>query len=194
MLEFEFDEESQKQWNRTEIVREYKRSLYSFGDMELPYMFAAEHKRFSDRTIVNKGVMLAKKPHIILPGYNGLQLQEGFSHSTAAIHIYRILGLPYCAVTNRIVAEQELSYGSLQDVVDDLYQELEAQRDETTGLIKGMAGCLEASLLFYFLRLSAKSCPKNIEEFLDHKRRQRGRPINPNERFTDDDFRRLIEE
>jgi len=64
----EFDREIFKEyWKRTEVIREYRRMLYTFGDMELPYVFVAEHSRFKDRTVVRRGIVLFQKPHILLP-------------------------------------------------------------------------------------------------------------------------------
>ena len=56
-------------WRKTEVVREYTRNLYTFGDMELPYVLAAEHSCFRDRTVLRRGVIFIQKPHILLPGY-----------------------------------------------------------------------------------------------------------------------------
>ena len=51
-------------WRRTEVIREYQRILYTYGNMELPYVFAAEHNRFKDRIVVRRGVVFVRKPHI----------------------------------------------------------------------------------------------------------------------------------
>ena len=45
-------------WRKTEVIREYKCLRYTFGDMELPYVFATEHNRFRDRTVLWRGVIL----------------------------------------------------------------------------------------------------------------------------------------
>ena len=64
----ELDREKFKEyWRGTEVIRKYQRMLYTFGDMELPYVFVAEHNLFRDRTVVRKGVILFQKPQIVLP-------------------------------------------------------------------------------------------------------------------------------
>jgi hypothetical protein len=71
-------------WSKTEVIREYHQMLFTFGDMELPYVFAAEHGRFKDRTVVRRGVVQIQKPHIILPGYyTGPEFKSGFEHAQA---------------------------------------------------------------------------------------------------------------
>jgi len=83
----EFDREKFNEcWRSTEVIREYRRMLFTFGDMELPYVLAAEHGRFRDRSVVRKGVILIQRPHIILPAYyGGPEFKEGFEHANAIL-------------------------------------------------------------------------------------------------------------
>ena len=195
----EFDKEKFKEyWRRTEVIREYQRILYTFGDTKLPYVFAAEHSRFRDRTVVTKGVVLVQKPHILLPRYySGPEFKEGFEHANAispeAAYLFRAMGLPYSHITNKPLAEEQIEYGSLQDVLDRLNRELEAQENAETGLIKGLPDGADISLMRYSVGLVIKSVPENVKEFFEHLRRQRGEPIRPDEKITDDDMRKLFE-
>lgn len=195
----EFDSEKFKEyWRKTEVIREYQRILYTFGDMELPYILAAEHSRFRDRTIVKKGVVLVQKPHILLPGYHsGPEFKEGFEHAKAipleAVYLFRAIGLPYSQTTNRPATQEQIEYGSLQGVLDRLNREMENRENTETGLIKGVLEGTDVSLMRYSFGLMVKSTPENVKEFFEHLRRQRGEPIRPDERITDDDIRRLFE-
>ncbi len=195
----EFDKQKFKDyWRRTEVIRQYQRILYTFGDTELPYVFAAEHGRFRDRTIVRKGVVLVQKPHILLPRYySGPEFKEGFEHARAippeAAYLFRAMGLPYSHLTNKPVAKEQIEYGGLQDVLDRLNRELEDQENAETGLIKGLLDGADISLMRYSVGLVIKSAPENVKEFFEHLRRQRGEPIRPDEKITDDDIRRLFE-
>jgi len=184
-------------WRRTEIVREYQRMLYTFGDMELPYIFAAEHSRFRDRTVVRKGVVLLKKPQILLPGYySGPEFKEGFDHADAipseAFYLFRTMGLPYSHITNKTVAEELIEYGSLQEVLDGFNRQMDDQENAETGLIKGIFDGADVSLMRYSLGLIIKSATQNVREFFEHLRRQRGEPIRPDEKISDEDIRRLF--
>jgi len=184
-------------WRRTEIVREYQRMLYTFGDMELPYIFAAEHSRFRDRTVVRKGVVLLKKPQILLPGYySGPEFKEGFDHADAipseAVYLFRTMGLPYSHITNKTVAEELIEYGSLQEVLDGFNRQMDDQENADTGLIKGIFDGADVSLMRYSLGLIIKSATQNVREFFEHLRRQRGEPIRPDEKISDEDIRRLF--
>jgi hypothetical protein len=195
----EFDTQKFKEcWVKTEVIRQYQRMLYTFGDMELPYVFTAEHGKFRDRTIVRKGVVLIQKPQILLPGRaSGPEFEEGFEHAGAippeAVYFFRAMGLPYSQITNRPAAEEQLEYGSLQSVLDKLNRKMENQEDTETGLIKGVSDGADISLMRYSLGLVIGSAPGNVKEFFEHIRRQRGEPIRPDERITDEDIRRLFE-
>jgi len=195
----EFDQEKFKEyWKRTEVIREYQRMLYTFGDMDLPYVFVAEHSRFRDRTAIKRGVILFQKPQILLPPYyGGPEFKEGFEHANAipreAAYLFRAMKLPYSHITNKLVAEEQIEYGSLQDVLDKFSREMDNQEDSETGLIKGVLEGADISLMRYSLGLVIKSAPGNVKEFFEHMRRQRGEPIRPDERITDEDIRRLFE-
>jgi len=195
----ELDREKFKEyWRRTEVIRKYQRMLYTFGDMELPYVFAAEHSQFRDRTIVRKGIILFQKPQILLPRYyGGPEFKEGFEHADAippeAVYLFRSMGLPYSHITNKTVATEQIEYGSLQDVLDKFSARMESEENSETGLIKGILDGADISLMRYSLGLVIKSASENIKEFFEHLRRQRGEPIRPDETITDEDIRRLFE-
>jgi hypothetical protein len=194
----EFDRQRFREyWSKTEVVREYHRMLFTFGDMELPYVFAAEHSRFRDRTVVRKGVVYIQKPDIILPGYyGGPNFEEGFEHARAlppeAVCLFRAMGLPYSHISNKPLAKEEIEHGGLQTVLDQLNKRMENDEDSETGLIKGVLHGADISLMRYSLGLMVRSAPGNVKEFFEHMRRQRGEPIRPDENITDEDIRRLF--
>jgi hypothetical protein len=100
--------------------------------------------------------------------------------------------LPYSRITNRLVAEEGMEYGKLQDVLDRFNKEMENQENAETGLIKGVLDGADISLMRYSLGLVIKSVPENVREFFEHLRKQRGEPIRPDEKITDEDIRRLF--
>jgi len=186
-------------WAKTEIIREYRRALYTFGDIQLPYVLVAEHLRFMDRAVVRKGVMVVQKPQIVLPGYyNGPEFSEGFEHAAGLksemAYLSRTMGLPYSKISNRPAAEESIEYGSLQDVIDRLKGHMDSQEDAETGLIKGTVDGAEVSLMRYSFGLIVRSAPENIKEFFERVKRHRSEPIRPDERITDEDIRRLFEQ
>ena len=194
----EFDRaEFKEHWSATEVIREYQRMLFTFGDMELPYVLVAEHNRFRDRTVVRKGVVLIQRPHILLPPYyGGPEFKEGFEHANAippeAVYLLRAMQMPYSQITNKPVGEEEIEYGSLQSVLDRFDRVMESREDAETGLIKGILDGADISLMRYSLGLAIKSAPGNVKEFFEHLRRRRGEPIRPDERITDEDIKRLF--
>ena len=93
------------------MIREYEQILYTFGDMNLPYIFVAEHEAYNDRTIVRRGVVYIQKPNIVLPGQrHGPEFKEGFEHSDAlprdAVFIMRSMGLPYSEISNKQIIKR----------------------------------------------------------------------------------------
>jgi len=194
----EFDREKFNEcWRSTEVIREYQRMLFTFGAMELPYVLVAEHSRLRDRTIVMKGLVLLQRPHILLPPYyGGPEFKEGFEHANAippeALYLLRDMQVPYSQISNKPIAEEQIEYGSVQSVLDKFDKEMENQEDTETGLIKGVLDGADISLMRYSLGLAIKSAPGNVKEFFEHLRRQRGEPIRPDERITDEDIRRLF--
>ena len=185
-------------WRKTEVIREYQRSLYTFGDAKLPYVFAAEHPRLSDRAVVRQGIMLVQKPHILLPGHYGPEFAEGFEHAQSlpsnAVYLFRAMGLPYSKISNRPVAKEQIEFGSLQDVLNKFSRQLEEHEDSETGLVKGVLDGADVALMRYACGLMVRSAPENVKEFFEHLRKQRGGPIRPDERVTDEDIRKLFEQ
>ncbi len=184
-------------WRSTEVIREYRRMLFTFGAMQLPYVLVTEHDRFKDRAVVMKGFVLLQRPHILLPPhYGGLEFKEGFEHANAippeALYLLRAMEMPYSQISNKPIADEQIEYGSLQTVLDRLNKEMENQEDIETGLIKGVLNGADISLMRYSLGLAIKSAPGNVKEFFEHLRRRRGEPIRPDERITDEDIRRLF--
>ncbi len=184
-------------WRATEVIREYQRMLFTFGAMELPYVLVAEHDRFKDRAVVMKGLVLLKRPHILLPPhYSGPEFKEGFEHANAipseALYLLRAMQVPYSQISNRPIAEEQIEYGSVQSVLDKFDKEMESREDTETGLIKGVLDGADVSLMRYSMGLAIKSAPGNVDEFFEHLRRRRGEPIRPDERITDEDIRRLF--
>ena len=143
-------------WRSTQVIREYQRMLFTFGAMELPYVLVAEHDRFSDRAIVMKGLVLLKRPQILLPPYyGGPEFKEGFEHANAippeAVYLLRAMEMPYSQVSNKPIAEEKVEYGSVQSVLDKFDREMESREDTETGLIKGVLDGADISLMRYSL-------------------------------------------
>jgi hypothetical protein len=184
-------------WKKTEIIREYHKILFTFGDMRLPYVFLAEHTNYNDRVFVHKGVVNIQKPNILLPGHRqNIEFKEGFEHShdiprNMAV-VMRSLGLPHSQVSNKQFVREEIEYGRLQEVIDKYSRKLESNEDSDTALIKGVVGGADISLMRYSIGLMVKSGPENVKEYIEHMKRQTGEPIRPDEQITDEDIRRLF--
>jgi len=195
----DFDRKKFKEyWLKTEIIRQYQRMLYTFGDIELPYVFVAKHDKFDDRAVVRRGTVLMQRPRILLPGSGGgPQFKEGFEHARAippdVAYIFRAARVPYSTISNRPVAREHLEYGRPTDILDKINSQLDRKEDTDTGLIQGLLEGMDISLMRYSFGLAVKSAPENMSEFLEHLRKRKGRPIRPDEKITDDEIRRLFD-
>lgn len=184
-------------WQRTEIIRDYQAMLHTFGDTELHYLLVADHPGFADRSITRQGTMVLQRPQILLPGRSGPDFGEGFEHGDSlpgeALYVLRALRLPYSRVSNRVVAEENIEYGTVDAVLDRFYDDLDNRNDRKTGLIKGVAAGADISLMYYAVAQMIKSAPDNVKHFFEHLRRQRGGPIDPAEQITEEEIRRLFD-
>jgi len=194
---FEYEEENSRRfwklWWGTKIIRGHQQMLYTFGDMKLPYIFAAEHP-LRDRTIIMEGTISVERPKIIIPGqYEGPEFQEGFTKPVPydAIHVFRAMGLPHSIITNKLETKNGIAYDSPGSVLKKLEAKLKAEEDTETGLIKGFLKGIEVSLMRYAIELGLKSAPGNVNQFFEHMRLQRMGPIIDN-KITDEEARRLF--
>ncbi len=185
-----------KYWKNTKIIREYQSSLFTFGSTNLPYILACKHS-MKDRTIVIKGVVVTEKPRIILPAHmyeDGPHFENCFKDMPNDVQsFFRFFRIPYCHIHNRPLQDQKIEYGNLDSVLDKYNKELENAKDTEIGLIQGSIEGAEISLGRYLFQLSVKSRPENVQEFMEHLRRQRGEPIRPKEKITDEEIARLFE-
>ena len=191
-----YEEKFKHYWRQTEIIREYQRILFTFGDMELPYVFVAESKQLADRTMVRRGKVFLQKPRIVLPESGKRMEFEGFEHPNIlgreAAYLFRAAKLPFSHISNRPIADEKLEYGNVSAILEKINSQMDHHNDTDTGLIKGPLEGADVSLIRYSFGLAIKSAPENINEFLEHLQKQRGRPIGPSEKITDEDLRRLF--
>lgn len=174
-------------WRGTEIIRKYQSALPTFLDKELPYVFAAEHP-IRGRVDTASGYLVVNPPQIFIPVYfasEGPQLGEGFQGITLAgpISFLREIGFPYSFIDNKVQRNHVIENGNLQGILKRHQNELEAENDIETALIKGMYGGVQVSLIRYLLELAIESAPTNAREVLARLRRT-STPIGRDERIT----------
>ena len=179
-------------WQGTEVIRSYQRMLSSFGDTRLPYVFAAEHSNLRDRVVVQEGFIHVHTPTILVPS-RGPEFGQGFEavHIPEQIFLFMRSAMPYCRVDQQTRREATVEYGTLQEVLNKHVRKLE--EDEETGLIKGIVGGHNVSLMLYFGMVASRSSDANVREILEHIGHQRRGPIGPDEGITDEEMRRLLE-
>ncbi|MFC1738294.1 hypothetical protein ACFL1G_04490 [Planctomycetota bacterium] len=190
------EEKFKEYWKQTEIIREYQRILFTFGDIELPYVFIAENRNLPDRTVVRKGTVFLQRPRIVLPEHHSAPEFEGFEQLNElpreAAYLFRAAKLPYSQISNKPLAQERLEYGRPDDVLERVDRQMDEYNDTETGLIKGPLEGADVSLIRYSFGLAVKSAPENISEFLEHLRKQSGKPIREDEKITDEELRKLF--
>ncbi len=192
-----YEEKFREYWRQTEVIREYQRILFTFGDMELPYIFVAENQQYPDRSVIKKGTVFVQRPRILLPEHRNGPAFEGFEHPNdmlrEAAYLFRAARLPYSQISNKLIAQEKLEYGRADDVIEKICNRMDEHSDTETGLIKGVLEGVDISLIRYSFGLAVKSAPENMKEFLEHLRKQSGEPIRSDEKITDEELRRLFE-
>ncbi|MFH1683070.1 MAG: hypothetical protein ABIA37_04705 [Candidatus Woesearchaeota archaeon] len=183
MSHHETDGKFDRYWNGTEIIRGRQEPLSVFEGANLPYIFVAEPQA-REKAILVRGFLYVSQPTIVIPGTGAQFMGLDYSDEIPGIHGFLLrTATPNCNVTNRRQYEQTLEYGCVSDVLKRCEQELEAEQDAKTALIKGYVNGLDVSLMRYFVELSNKSAPSSIAALLREAERKLG-PIRPDERIS----------
>lgn len=187
---------AEKCWRGTEIIRKYQSALPTFLDVELPYVFVAEHPTVKDRVSTIMGYVVVNSPQISIPFYladEGPQFRDGFEDICLAgpISFLRMIGFPYSFIDNKIQCDHILENGSLQGILKRHENELEAGNDIKTALIKGVYRGAQISLVRYLLQLAIESHPTNTREVLA-RLGKKGTPIGENDTITQAEMNKLF--
>jgi len=151
----------------TEILRMYMPRLGVASASDLPYIFLAESDVNRGDTVVRKGVVKVDKPVIYLtdgsPQFYGFKFEDELKVNPETLKTFLIMrGVQLPSFKYTQSSSLEVYEGSLQDAIDE-YSDLLARKENTdTGLIKGLSGYWQFSVLAYVTNIVAKSAPDNI--------------------------------
>ena len=149
------EEQFEEFWEQTKLVRIYQPSLTTFIsalDMDLPYLFLAQHPK-RNRVFVKKGVIYIKKPIVMALGLHGKSEPIYYSYNCKP-------------------SEESLDYGYLAEVTEKYLKEMEKSKDKKTGLITGKLEGYDISLARYPLEvITLRFTPEKIQERTDYNKR-----------------------
>jgi hypothetical protein len=158
---------------KTEIYRARLRTLHTFDQTILPYIYLGESLVNSGDVVVRKGKIAVERPIIFLPGnfpqFEGFQVEGSdvnFDSNTMAMFLLmRGISFPTMKYSNETY-KLEVIPGPLQKAVDNYKKELERKEDVATGLIISTEDCWQFAALLYAANLAAKSMPDDIKNIL----------------------------
>ena len=163
----------QKAVTKTEVYRSRLRSLYTFSQTTLPYIYLAESTVNTGDVVVRRGKIVLEKPLILLPGnfpqFNGFEINEKDAHfdndAVATFLFVRGITFPTMKYSNE-THKLDVVPGPLSKVIERYKLDLEKKEDVTTGLIISPEDCWQFSVLIYVSILMAKSLPEDIRNIL----------------------------
>lgn len=163
----------QASFETTQIVRERKYSLFTFGITKLPYFFIARSQIDSHDSLVREGKVIVEKPQIIIPGNNplfeGFEFQDGMSFNESEIPqvlLTRRIKLPSLRYINK---ESSISVDSIgvDEKINQICNKLESKPDTVTGVIHGEDKFYPFPLLIYVGAMILRSSGDNLKEMLE---------------------------
>ncbi len=167
-----------KALRETAIIRSRVRSLQTFGDTTVPYIFLSpSHVNVGD-TVVRRGEIWIGRPSLILPP-NTPQLQ-GFDfpeewkeaeQTLVNLLLVRGVRLPSRYYDNR-TTRLDVFEGELERAVDHYRTVLQRKEDVSTGLVTGPEECWPLPLLILVCAQVARNADQDIRGILRRLRRK----------------------
>lgn len=160
--------------SETEIIRERKNLLYTFGATRLPYVCLSARATDAGHVAVRYGEVTAQKPQIAFPGqdasFEGFDVEGG---EGLPVFLARRVEMPPARYVNT-EGESRVEVGGVEAVIERVYNELEENHDIRTAIIRAPDAVWRISILLYIGSQIARSASSNISEHMEHLLRQRG--------------------
>ena len=163
----------EKAQKKTEIVRGRVKSLPTFKNTKVPYIFFAESALNEGHTIIRKGEVLVERPMILLPEdlpqFDGFDLEEDMDIEQGTLQMFflmrgiRLPSLKYNNTTYKL----DLVEKSLAATVTKYKKKMEKKENVTTALILGPEDCWQFSLFLYMARLVGRCVRNDMINFID---------------------------
>lgn len=168
-----------KALRETEIVRSRVRSLETFEDTRVPYIFLSSSSINLGDTVVRKGEVLIEKPALVLPpdvphfdGFEFNDKHEGRENSFINFLIVRGIHLPSLRYNNK-TNSLNVYEGELDKAIAYYKDQLLRTEDVHAGLISGPEDCWQLSLLIYICSQIIRNTEMDIQKLMrKHKKKK----------------------
>ena len=152
-------------WKNTEILKVAERTLFTFGDTGLPYLFLARSLTKDTDTVVREGEVTVKRPLVIKP-HPDHPIFEGFGEHEEELGMFLIQRLAYIPPYKYTHGSKKIyvSSESIGTIIGKLRRRLEREDNRLTALIRGTADMWEVSVMRYAAEMMIKSLPSNLTE------------------------------
>ena len=174
-------------WNlareTTQLVRQRKNLLYTFGTTKLPYLCLTASRLSENKVWVHEGVVSAQRPHITLPGGQGHQFKGfdsepgddwpdpsdvGMDGEGVWVRIARRFALPAAEYQNETKGPRS-EQGPLQAALERTVERLERENDIKTAILTADGRIWRLGVFLYVASQMARSAESNIREHIEHR-------------------------
>ena len=164
----------------TEILRMRMQDLSSADITNVPYVFLAESSLNQGDTVVRRGHVLVERPSIVLPGFSpqfeGFAFDQELQVSQETVATFLLIrGVHFPSLKYRHeTSSLDLFEGNLQKAVTHFQDQLQRAEDIKTGLVIGLEGAWQFSILLLVGMLVIRSAEGDLRRFLEEwRKRQR---------------------
>ena len=161
----EMDKKIQQAIEQTKVLRSPAQNLATFGSTNIYYYLITG--LMDDVNVVREGRVIAAKPKIVTPsylinleGFSGqarrfIELMEGQNpHAPGIFYTYK-----------NDPKEMNIISEPLEQIVQNINQQIDNQRDPLRAIISGHEELWDVSLIKFTYELTSRSLYKNITEF-----------------------------
>jgi hypothetical protein len=153
---------------KTEVIRQPRQQLATFGQTEIEYFLISELAQFPDRCRLRHGDMVAKKPRIITPD-NMLERFEGFGTEGKKYGDWflknlgdELRGLQYKFINQ--LKNTRLEHSNPKAVIERISRDHDPNIETRIAILKGPEEIWHLSLLKFIVEISSKSFRGNVQE------------------------------
>lgn len=168
----DFDELIEFAKRHTNIIRERKNLLYTFGATKLPYLCFSVAEE-TNNIVIRDGEVTAEKPNIAIPGrdftFDGFADDDEDDDGLLPILMARGVKMPPAKYVNTEQKYREEN-GNLEEVIAREIKKLEQHNDIRTGIIHAPEKIWRFSILIYVGAQMTRSIDANLAEHFERLR------------------------